>query len=137
VFKRTEDGSLDCTSDVVSSPCLGGAALGKLDARQTGGYLQAIYQFMPRWRAGYRYDWLAKGSKSYDDATVFGALDAGNSYFSDHKPRRDSVMVDWSESEFSRLRLQFARDRSMEGLTDNQWTLQYIMNLGAHGAHKF
>ena len=46
-------------------------------------------------------------------------------------------MVDWSPSEFSRLRLQFARDYSRMGATDNQMFLQYIMSLGAHGAHKF
>ena len=46
-------------------------------------------------------------------------------------------MADWSLDEFSRLRLQFARDKSMQGVSDNQVTLQYIMSLGAHGAHKF
>ena len=46
-------------------------------------------------------------------------------------------MVDDSWSEFSRLRLQYAHDKSMEGVTDNQVTLQYIMSLGAHGAHRF
>jgi hypothetical protein len=25
----------------------------------------------------------------------------------------------------------------MLGITDNQWILQYIMSLGAHGAHRF
>jgi hypothetical protein len=68
---------------------------------------------------------------------VFLALDPANHYFADFKPRRDSVMLDWSNSEFSRLRLQFARDRAMMGITDKQMTLQYIMSLGAHGAHKF
>jgi hypothetical protein len=33
--------------------------------------------------------------------------------------------------------LQYAHDKSMQGVTDNQVTLQYIMSLGAHGAHKF
>ena len=46
-------------------------------------------------------------------------------------------MLDWSNSEFSRLRLQVARDRAMMGVTDNQVTLQYIMSIGAHGAHNF
>jgi len=46
-------------------------------------------------------------------------------------------MLDWSPSEFSRLRLQFARDHSRQDATDNQVLLQYIMSLGAHGAHKF
>ena len=46
-------------------------------------------------------------------------------------------MLDYSASEFSRLRMQFARDESRLGQTDNQLMLQYVMSLGAHGAHKF
>jgi len=47
-------------------------------------------------------------------------------------------MADYSPSEFSRFRLQLARDRSMQGSPDdNQITLQYVHSLGAHGAHKF
>ena len=46
-------------------------------------------------------------------------------------------MVDWSPSEFSRLRLQLARDKSRNGEADSQVWLQYVMSLGAHGAHKF
>jgi len=46
-------------------------------------------------------------------------------------------MVDWSGSEFSRIRLQLAQDKSRSDVTDNQAFLQYIMSLGAHGAHKF
>ena len=139
VFRRTESGTWRCADADAASPstCTGGAALGDLSTRQSGGYVAAVYQFMPKWRVGYRHDWLAKGSKSFDATTVFGLLDAGNHYFADFKPRRDSVMLDWSNSEFSRLRLQFARDRAMMGVTDNQVTLQYIMSLGAHGAHKF
>jgi hypothetical protein len=135
IFRRLESGTLSCASDVAGSPCP--AALGALSSRQSGGYAQAVWQFMPAWRVGYRHDWLNQGRKSFDAATVFAALDAGNAYFSDHKPQRDSVMVDWNNSEFSRLRLQYARDRSMPGVTDNQITFQYIMSLGAHGAHKF
>jgi hypothetical protein len=46
-------------------------------------------------------------------------------------------MVDFSASEFSRLRLQYARDQARANFTDNQWQLQYQMSLGAHGAHGF
>jgi hypothetical protein len=46
-------------------------------------------------------------------------------------------MFDFNPSEFSRLRLQFASDKSRLGATDNQVFLQYIMSLGAHGAHNF
>ena len=136
-FRRSESGDLACASGVATSPCLGGLALGDLRSRQTGGYAQAVWQFVPQWRVGYRFDWLNAGSKRYDPATVFAALDPANAYFARYRPQRHSIMADWSHSEFSRLRLQFARDRSMQGVTDNQVTLQYIMSLGAHGAHKF
>jgi hypothetical protein len=46
-------------------------------------------------------------------------------------------MVDYSPSEFSRLRLQYAKDRSMENQDENQWIVQYIHSLGPHGAHRF
>ena len=50
---------------------------------------------------------------------------------------RTALMLDFSPSEFSRVRLQLAQDRSREGLTDNQLFLQYQMSLGAHGAHSY
>jgi hypothetical protein len=46
-------------------------------------------------------------------------------------------MVDWSPTEFSRLRLQLAADKSASGVNDRQVVLQYIHSLGAHGAHRF
>jgi hypothetical protein len=54
-----------------------------------------------------------------------------------YNPTRNTLMLDFSPSEFSRFRLQFAQDKSRLGLTDNQVFLQYIVSLGAHGAHKF
>jgi hypothetical protein len=46
-------------------------------------------------------------------------------------------MLDWSPSEYSRIRLQLAQDDSRAGVTDDQVLVQYIYSLGAHGAHKF
>ncbi len=54
-----------------------------------------------------------------------------------YNPRRVSLMTDWSPSEFSRVRLQWARDQARAGITDNQLWLQYVVSLGVHGAHKF
>ena len=136
-FRRTEQGQLACSSEIASSPCFGEVDLGDLRVRQLGGYAQAVYQFMPRWRVGFRHDWLDDGSKSFRAPLVFGALEADNTYFARYSPRRETLMLDFSYSEFSRLRLQYAHDRAMEGVVDNQWTLQYIMSLGAHGAHRF
>ncbi len=46
-------------------------------------------------------------------------------------------MTDYSHSEFSRVRLQYAKDHSRPNDGDDQIQLQYIMSLGAHGAHKY
>jgi hypothetical protein len=99
---------------------------------QSGWYLQSVYQFMPNWRSGIRYDRMNPGTAS------IGALNAGNitaNYA--FNPSRATWMLDYSPSEFSRLRLQLARDNSRLGLPDNQIFLQYIMSLGAHGAHQY
>jgi hypothetical protein len=104
---------------------------------QSGWYLQGVYQFMPYWRAGLRYDRLSSGSPFIGlvDSGVLGA-DAFPALAS-YNPKRTSVMLDWSPSEFSRLRLQFARDEARPGRPDNQVYLQYIMSLGTHAAHTF
>jgi hypothetical protein len=117
-FRRKEDGDLTANG-----------AVGDYSSNQSGWYLQGVYQFMPRWRAGYRYDRLDHGS-------VTGAADSPL-LMADHNPTRSTVMVDWSLSEFSRFRLQAAQDKSRAGVTDNQVLLQYILSLGAHGAHRF
>ncbi|HUQ76145.1 MAG TPA: hypothetical protein VM183_15580 [Burkholderiales bacterium] len=122
-FRRTEDGDLQFNG-----------APGDYASRQSGWYLQSVYQFMPRWRAGYRYDRLSHGTVSAP-----AGVTAANAplLLTDHSPNRNTVMVDWSPTEFSRVRLQLASDKSRVGVTDNQVLLQYIFSLGAHGAHTF
>jgi hypothetical protein len=122
LFRRTEDGTL-----VFDSP--GAAMASGFSSRQSGWYAQTVYQFMPQWRAGYRYDELRSGDANVD-TTLFPIL-------SSYRPRRHSVMVDWSGSEFSRVRLQLARDYSRRDAPDTQVFLQYVVSLGAHGAHTF
>jgi hypothetical protein len=100
--------------------------------------LQGIYQFMPEWRVGARYDKLHSGTPDirFDEtATTATADDFGR--LARYNPSRVSVMFDYSPSEFSRLRLQLARDKSRPDARDNQLFLQYIMSLGAHSAHAF
>jgi hypothetical protein len=128
-FRRKESGTLtfdDTFSDAYES-------------RQSGWYAQAVYQFMPRWRAGYRYDRLDHGT--VDNGIVANGLGPTAADFpllmTDYNPTRNTAMVDWSPTEFSRLRLQYAVDKSRIDLTDHQLLLQYILSLGAHGAHRF
>lgn len=99
-------------------------------ARQSGWYLQGVYQFMPRWRAGLRTESISGGTASYGSNGPFLVASQG-------KGRRNSVMVDYTLTEFSRLRLQYAHNAARFGAADNQIWLQYQMSLGAHGAHSF
>ena len=99
-------------------------------AVQSGWYLQGVYQFMPRWRVGLRTERLDAGTPNYGANTA--AL-AGTAF----QPSKNTLMLDYNPSEFSRVRLQLAQDRSTEGRTDNQLYLIYQMSLGAHGAHSY
>ena len=111
------------------------------DGDQTGWYAQAVYQFIPQWRFGIRYDRLNPDNDlSIRDLGGFTDPEEvleESGFDDDGDPQRWSAMIDWSPSEFSRLRGQYNRDESTPGRTDNQWSLQYIMSLGAHGAHAF
>lgn len=134
-FRRQESGTLSCVERDTSGACNGATGRsGSYASTQTGYYLQGVYQPVAQWRMGYRYDRLNSGTASFGPALVAADLPQLAAW----KPTRNTLMVDYSTSEFARLRLQFARDTSRgPGLTDNQLWLQYIMSLGAHGAHKF
>ena len=129
-FRRKESG--DLTFDPAGAALTGGYA-----SRQSGWYLQGVYQFMPQWRVGYRYDQLDSGTTSIGLVDSGALTPADFPILSDYKPKRHTAMIDWSASEFSRVRLQFARDYARMGEPDNQIFLQYIVSLGAHGAHAF
>jgi len=138
-FRRSESGALTYDDSAQAAPQFGAPFSGAYASRQSGWYLQAVYQFMPRWRVGLRRDRLDTGT--VDNGIVAGGAGPTAAEFallmSAHEPTRDSVMLDWSPTEFSRLRLQLAADKSRAGVTDHQLLLQYIFSLGAHGAHRF
>lgn len=129
-FRRSESGTLTYDTQ--------GAALSDAYASaQSGWYLQGVYQFMPKWRIGLRYDKLYSGTPDIGlvNSGALTATDFRN--LAGYSPSRTSLMLDYSPSEFSRFRVQLARDRSRPDATDNQLFLQYIMSLGVHGAHSF
>lgn len=99
------------------------------DNDQFGWYLQSVYQPLPRWRIGARVDGLSADNPGA--AFAGSALDPLGD-----DPLRFTVMADWSNSEFSRLRLQYIRDEASR-MQGHQWGLQYIYSIGAHGAHSF
>jgi hypothetical protein len=112
-FSRDEDGSF--------------AGL-PYDGDQDGWYIQGLWQFRQGWRVGYRHDQVDANNGLLFPGTILE--DPGRS------SARDSFMIDWSPSEFSRLRLQFIDDR-VRPESDRQFLLQYLMSIGAHGAHEF
>lgn len=124
-FQRKESGDLSYVTAVAN-------VTDRYAVTQSGWYVQGVYQFMPMWRAGLRYDRIDPG------ITSVGAANAGN-VIADYtfKPSRTTLMLDYSPSEFSRIRVQLANDQSRQALTDTQFFVQYIMSLGAHGAHQY
>ena len=116
VWKYAPNGNSNVTNFKLQGEYLRRTEAG--DSRN-GWYLQGVYQFMPMWRVGLRYDRLDH------DAMETSAT------------KRAAAMIDWSPSEFSRLRLQLAQAKTALGTTDNELFLQYILSLGAHGAHKY
>jgi hypothetical protein len=125
-FWRRESGDLTYDSD----GALGLTNMSDYSSRQSGWYVDGVYQFMPYWRVGARYDRLSTGSVNYGANGVYLAQDSFN-------PKRYSVMFDYTPSEFSRFRVQWQQSKIRPDLTDNQLFVQYILTLGAHGAHKF
>jgi hypothetical protein len=119
-FYRWQNGDLEDTFAMTTE---------RLKREQDGLYIQSVYQ-MNRWRAGARYDVL---SLFKDDYILSGTdQDFGK------KPWRATAMLEFNPSEFSRIRLQYNHDESSsEGKPNDEWFLQFIMGIGAHGAHPF
>lgn len=121
-IRRSEDGFYEDMQNATGTVAF--------DDDADGWYLQTVYKFNPNWRVGLRYSELS--SPDVPIGLLDSVLDSGG-----HDPVAWSLMADWSNSEFSRIRLQFNREELSDGNSDNQLILQYILSLGAHGAHKF
>jgi len=114
-----------------NNPARAGLIGNALVEEQDGLYLQGIYGFAPRWRFGLRGEVLGltnKQTKPSGNSETFG-----ESY-------RATAMVDWTLTEFSRLRLQGAYGKL--DLEDGREEIgevffQAVFSLGAHGAHRF
>lgn len=91
------------------------------EATSLGYYVQGVYKLNRNFRVGARYARL-------DPPDIPGL---------NHEPVAYAVMADWTNSEFSRIRLQYNREEVEEGEPDDQILFQYIMSLGAHAAHTF
>jgi len=88
-----------------------------------GAYVQGVYRINRHWETGYRYDRLGS-----DDALPLAT---------GYDPSRHTLMLTWLNSEFSLIRLQLSHDQPNPDAVDNAISVQYQVNMGAHGAHKF
>lgn len=132
-FIRDENGHAEFTEGVNSAEA-------DYDGEQTGYYAQAIYQFMPAWRVGVRYDHLEADNRFAN--FVNGGIDQDefleeSGLGAEDDPNRSSIMLDYSPSHFSRIRLQYSDFDNGHGESEDIITLQYIMSLGSHGSHTY
>lgn len=95
-------------------------------ARNSAGYLAAVYRFHPEWEAGVRTDWL-KANLPHGDHFHAGRL------------REHSPMLAWKPSHQQMLRLQYSHQSGAKGFDKpgRSLMLQYVISFGAHGAHSF
>ena len=84
-----------------------------------GTYVSAEYQFSRRWYVGGRFDYADRA----DEPTL---TDKGG-----------SLLLTFWPSEFSQIRGQYRRTRYAEGTTADQFLVQFLFSIGAHGAHVF
>lgn len=131
-FQRKENATLEFVEDVNS-------LLADYDGKQDGYYVQAVYRFMPGWRVGVRYDsieadntFAEREANGVDLEEFLEESEFGNN---DAITRR-TFMMDWSRSEFSRIRFQYGH-LDMPDTRDELFMIQYTMSLGAHGAHRY
>lgn len=96
----------------------------------SGWYIEGVYKFTRGWRVGSRFARLAP------ETNIPAALLGTDLDGLGRKAKSYSFMFDWARNDFSLLRMQFSRDLSGRR-ADNRFYIQYIMAIGAHGAHTF
>lgn len=97
---------------------------------QSGLYTQLVYKINETWKSGLRYDSMLQNEifeKNLKTETQSNLA-------------KYSAMIEYTPTEFSRVRLQYTHDRTKFGdvlQPVNEIFLQLNMAIGAHGAHSF
>jgi hypothetical protein len=89
------------------------------EQRSFGFYTSGDYQFARRWFTGGRFDWSDRSQ--FDNLTDKGF----------------AVTLTYWPSEFSQVRGEYRFTRYAENRDSNEFLMQFIFSLGAHGAHPF
>ncbi|MGK2913739.1 MAG: hypothetical protein ACSLE5_04655 [Porticoccaceae bacterium] len=106
-----------------------GVGLPDTTLRDQGYYTQLVWGFQPGWVAGLRYE-HADGNDPNGNAASDPLRDDRT---------RISPNLTFYPTEFSKIRLQYNRDRAefLPGRTADSLWLQFEIGLGSHSAHKF
>ncbi len=99
-----------------------------LKRNQDGFYVQALYQ-IDRWRIGARFDRMA----IFKDEVLL----AGEKQNYSGQPYRATGALEFNPTEFSRIRLQYNYDKSDPNKENQEIFLQFLLAIGAHGAHAY
>jgi hypothetical protein len=120
-----------------------GVSHATVDKKQGGFYSQLVWRFDEpgRWRVGARFDLLTQNSITKDGVVWNPYTVNGVSQPLHNMLQRYTAMLEFSPTEFSRFRLQYAFDRSrfLDGVQKNihEVLLQMNIAVGPHGAHSF
>jgi len=103
----------------------------ELKKKQGGFYTQLVFKFDRRWRAGVQYNLINKNDVKRNGVKM-NLPDNLPAYY---------AMLEYSPTEFSRIRLQVGQNRAffhdVSRKTVNEVILQFNFAIGAHGAHPF
>ena len=129
-FSRTETGNLRIQTDGEDD------TFGLNDVDSSGWYASAVYEINPKMRAGVRYSKLGSpdfSNANNNDLTVVGddavLATAHEGEFAGDDPTAIAYMIDWNHSDNSLIRFQINKEEMSNGQTDDQFIVQYIMNL--------
>jgi len=119
MMTRSFDGDICC------------AGIGSFTRSQAGFYSELVFRFSKLWRAAARLDMLFKNDVKLE----------GTSEGLPEDMKRYSFMVDYTPTEFSRIRLQYNYNKYLYYNGDlknfGELNLQLNIAVGAHGAHPF
>ena len=131
-FSRNEDGILNLYVDNPNEPGYVDTATSAesddfawSDIDSSGYYASAVYKINPKMRGGYRYSKM----NSPDVPSAFAAAHEGEFDPAGFDPVATAYMIDWNHSDHSLIRFQINQEELANGQEDDQFIVQYIMNL--------
>ncbi|MEN8223214.1 MAG: hypothetical protein ABFR36_08135 [Acidobacteriota bacterium] len=126
----------DMSGDLYGSFSEGGENISEagetpFNKKQSGFYTELVYRFSKLWRTAFRFDMLNR------NRLKINGVDPGLP----EDMKRYSLMIDYTPTEFSRIRLQYNYNKHLYYLGDlknfGELNLQLNISIGAHGAHPF